>query len=213
MSGVMPVERTEQPHVLILGSRGIPAAHGGFETFAERLALFLAERGWCVTVYCQTEVETVSQRFRADEWRGIERVFVEVASRGGRATIEFDWHCIRHAAAQDGVCLVLGYNTGLFLTLLRWHGRKILTNMDGIEWQRPKWSLPVRAWFYVNEWLAAWLSHRLIADHPAITDHLASRRSRKAISTIPYGGDEVASASTEPLRAFGLSPQNYLISI
>jgi glycosyltransferase involved in cell wall biosynthesis len=204
---------SSQPRVLILGSRGVPAAHGGFETFAERLALFLVGRGWRVTVYCQNNVPRVAQRFTTDTWRGIERVSVEVAQSGARATIAFDWHSVRHAAAQDGVCLVLGYNTAVFLTLLRLRNKKILTNMDGIEWQRPKWSRPVRAWFYLHEWLGAWLSHRLVADHPAIADHLATRRSRHAIATIPYGGDEVRSAPTGPVEALGLVPRNYLVSI
>jgi glycosyltransferase involved in cell wall biosynthesis len=202
-----------RPRILILGTRGIPAAHGGFETFAERLALFLVARGWRVTVYCQNDVPAIARRFTTDEWRGIERVSVAVARSGARGTIEFDWHSIRHAAARDGVCLVLGYNTAMFLVRLRLAGRKILTNMDGIEWRRPKWSRPVRAWFYVNEWLGAWLSHRLIADHPAIADHLASRRSRRAIATIPYGGDKVTAAPTVPVEALGLAPDKYLVSI
>ncbi len=91
--------------------------------------------------------------------------------------------------------------------------KKILINMDGIEWQRPKWSLPVRAWFYLNEWLGAWLGHRLVADHPAIADHLATRRPRGAIAMIPYGGDEVTAAPVAPVTALGLKPGNYLVSI
>jgi glycosyltransferase involved in cell wall biosynthesis len=214
MSAIGPTPMSSsRPHVLILGTRGIPAAHGGFETFAERLSLFLVARGWRVTVYCQNDVPVVRQRFAIDEWRGIERVTVAVARSGAHGTIEFDWHATRHAAAQDGVCLVLGYNTAMFLVLLRLAGRKILTNMDGIEWRRPKWSRPVRAWFYVNEWLAAWLSHRLVADHPAIADHLASRRNRRAIAMIPYGGDRVTSAPAAPVEALGLVPDRYLVSI
>ena len=111
------------------------------------------------------------------------------------------------------MCLVLGYNTAALLAPLRAKGRKILINMDGIEWQRPKWRLPVRAWFYVNEWLGAWLGHRLVADHPAIADHLATRRPRGAIATIPYGGDEVTGAPVAPVTALGLAPGKYLISI
>lgn len=202
-----------EPRVLVLGTRGVPAAHGGFESFAERLALFLAGRGWHVTVYCQDDVETVTERFATDTWRGIERVKVQVARAGGRGTIEFDWHCVQHAAQQEGVCLVLGYNTALFLALLRRRGRKILINMDGIEWRRPKWSAPVRAWFYLNEWLGAWLGHRLVADHPAIADHLATRRPRGAIATIPYGGDEVTAAPAALLAPLGLAPGGYLVSI
>ncbi len=202
-----------RPRVLILGTRGIPAAHGGFETFAERLSLFLVGLGWDVTVYCQNDVPIVTQRLRTDTWRGIRRVFIEVASSDARATIAFDWHSVCHAASQDGACLVLGYNTAVFLALLRLRNKKIITNMDGIEWRRPKWSRPVQAWFYLQEWLGAWLSHRLIADHPAIADHLATRRGRGAIATIPYGGDEVRSALTGPVEALRLVPRSYLLSI
>ena len=202
-----------QPRVLILGTRGVPAAHGGFESFAEKLSLFLVERGWHITVYCQQDVTAVTQRFSTDMWRGIERITVQVDRAGALGTIAFDWHSLRHAATQDGMCLVLGYNTAALLAPLRAKGRKILINMDGIEWQRPKWRLPVRAWFYVNEWLGAWLGHRLVADHPAIADHLATRRPRGAIAMIPYGGDEVTAAPVAPLRELGLVPGNYLISI
>lgn len=202
-----------QPRVLILGTRGVPAAHGGFESFAERLSLFLVSRGWRVTVYCQQDVATLTQRFSSDRWRGIERINVQIDRAGALGTIAFDWHSIRHAATQDGVCLVLGYNTAALLAPLRAQGRKILINMDGIEWQRPKWSRPVRLWFYLNEWLGAWLGQRLIADHPAIADHLATRRPRGAIATIPYGGDDVTAAPVAPVTALGLVPGNYLISI
>jgi len=202
-----------QPRVLILGTRGIPAAHGGFESFAEKLSLFLVERGWRVTVYCQHDVEAVTERFSVDTWRGVERINVQTDRAGPMGTMSFDWHSIRHAATQDGVCLVLGYNTAALLAPIRASGRKILINMDGIEWRRPKWSHPVRLWFYLNEWLGAWLGHRLIADHPAIADHLATRRPRGAIAMVPYGGDEVTTAPVTSVTDLGLVPGNYLISI
>lgn len=201
------------PTLLILGTRGLPAAHGGFETFAQHLALFLVKRGWRVGVYCQDEVPVVTERFRSEMWRGIELIHTQVASTGPRATLEFDWHCVRDAASRPALSLVLGYNSAVFLPYLRLAGRKILTNMDGIEWRRPKWSRAVRAWFWANEWIAAWSSHRLIADHPAIADHLATRRPRRAITMIPYGGVPVAAASEARVRALGLEPGRYMISI
>lgn len=201
------------PSLLILGTRGIPAAHGGFETFAEKLALFLAGRGWRVGVYCQEEVPAVTRRFRSETWRGIELIHTQVASSGPRATLEFDWHCVRDAARRQAVSLVLGYNGAVFLPYLRLAGRKILTNMDGIEWRRPKWSLPVRGWFWANEWIAAWSSNRLVADHPVIGDHLATRRPRSATAVIPYGGEPVESAPEAPLAALGLDSGRYLVSI
>lgn len=204
----MPVDA---PTLLILGTRGIPAAHGGFETFAERLALHLASRGWQVGVYCQAEVERVRNRVSTRAWKGITLITVEVALRGPAATLAFDALCVKDAAARGGVCLVLGYNGAAFLPYLRARGGRILTNMDGIEWRRPKWPLPVRAFFYVSEWIAAWSSQRLIADHPAIADHLARRRPREAIATIPYGGDPLPAELRPP--PLGLEPGRYLVSI
>ncbi|AEH87625.1 DUF1972 domain-containing protein [Mesorhizobium opportunistum] len=205
--------KSEKPSILILGTRGIPAAHGGFETFAEKLALFLAGRGWKVGVYCQEEVERVDRRMRTETWRGIELIHIQVASKGPRATLEFDWQCVLDAARRPGVCLVLGYNGAVFLTWLRLMRRKIITNMDGIEWRRPKWGPAARAWFWLNEWIGAWASQRLVADHPVIADHLATRRPRSAITTIAYGADPVTAAPEAPVRALGLEPGKYLISI
>jgi glycosyltransferase involved in cell wall biosynthesis len=205
--------QSQPPSVLILGTRGIPAAHGGFETFAERLSLFLVERGWRVGVYCQEEVVRVQSRITSSRWRGIELIKVEVASTGPRATLEFDWQCVRDAASRSAVCLVLGYNGAIFLPYLRLKRRKLITNMDGIEWRRPKWNMGVRAWFWVNEWIAAWTSHRLIADHPRIADHLATRRPRSATMMIAYGGDPVSQAPDSYVRALGLQPNGYVISI
>ncbi|MCJ2097166.1 DUF1972 domain-containing protein [Methylobacterium sp. J-072] len=204
----MPVDA---PTLLILGTRGIPAAHGGFETFAERLALYLAGRGWRVGVYCQAEVERVRDRVSTRTWNGIDLITVEVALRGPAATLAFDAICAHDAATRGGVCLVLGYNGAAFLPYLRARGAKILTNMDGIEWRRPKWPLPVRAFFYLSEWIAAWSSQRLVADHPAIADHLARRRPRSAIATIPYGGDPPPADLAPP--PLGLEPGRYLVSI
>jgi glycosyltransferase involved in cell wall biosynthesis len=201
----------DAPTLLILGTRGIPAAHGGFETFAERLALHLASRGWQVGVYCQAEVERVRNRVSTRAWKGITLITVEVALRGPAATLAFDALCVKDAAARGGVCLVLGYNGAAFLPYLRARGGRILNNMDGIEWRRPKWPLPVRAFFYVSEWIAAWSSQRLIADHPAIADHLARRRPREAIATIPYGGDPLPAELRPP--PLGLEPGRYLVSI
>jgi glycosyltransferase involved in cell wall biosynthesis len=177
------------------------------------LALYLVQRGWKVGVYCQDEVVHVQNRIASDSWRGIELIKVQVASTGPRATLEFDWQCVRDAASRSGVCLVLGYNSAVFLPYLRFNNRKVITNMDGIEWRRPKWNIGIRAWFWVNEWIAAWTSHRLIADHPRIADHLATRRSRTSTTMIPYGGDPILQASDAYIRAIGLEPNGYIISI
>lgn len=197
-------------HVNILGIRGIPAAHGGFETFAANLAPFLRDRGHTVTVYCQEDDGDPGPW--VDTWEGIERVHFCPKSDGPKGTIEFDWACVRHVMTQPGVDLVLGYNTAIFNIRERLKGRKVLMNMDGIEWKRAKWSLPARIWFFLNELAGANLCHVAIADHPEIARHVERRCFKKAVM-IPYGSDRIENAPEEPIRAMGLEPGKYMVSI
>lgn len=220
-----------RPSLLILGTRGIPAQHGGFETFAERFALHMRDAGWRVTVYCHFEagapapeengqawtrwhshVEAGAPGPVEDEWEGIRRITF-VAGGGAGGAMSFDWKCVRHAMGEPGVALVLGYNTAIFSALLRFGGKAVLTNMDGIEWKRAKWPWHGRLWFYGNEWIGAMTSTRLIADHPEIKRHLSRRRKGSDIVMIPYGADPIADAPEEPVRALGVEPGRYLISI
>lgn len=205
-----PVPEVKKKKALyILGTRGVPAAHGGFETFAHRFALYMRDQGWDVTVYCQADAGPPGPV--VDEWEGIHRVTF-VAGAGAAGTMKFDWKCVMHAKEQRGVMLVLGYNTAIFSALLRFKGLPLLTNMDGIEWKRAKWPWHGRIWLYINEWIGALTSNLLIADHPEIARHLR-RRGRKRIATIPYGADSVRSATAAHLGQFGVESGGYLISI
>ncbi|WP_395067872.1 DUF1972 domain-containing protein [Paraburkholderia silvatlantica] len=194
--------------LFILGTRGIPARHGGFETFAERLALYLTQRGWEVTVYCQSD--TPGTAISEDSWQGVRRVIVPVTRAGALGTMEFDWKSIRDVTTRDpALVLTLGYNTALFCTYLRWHGITNIINMDGLEWRREKWKFHERVWLWLNERVGCWTGNHLIADHPAIAAHLATRVKRKKITTIPYGADAVDVVSTMPIRALGLDEVRY----
>ena len=194
----------------ILGTRGIPAAHGGFETFAEHLALYLIEHGWRVVVYCQED--GVGPIFE-DVWQGVERVHIPVVQTGPKGTIVFDWKATKHAGQHGDLCLTLGYNTAVFCTLLRLKGTPNLINMDGIEWSRAKWGTVAKTWFWLNDWAGCWLGNHLVADHPNIKKHLASRVRDDKITMIPYGADTVTSAPAAAVRALGLEPGRFLTLI
>lgn len=191
----------------ILGTRGVPAAHGGFETFAEHLALYLVKQGWRVVVYCQDD--GAGPVFE-DVWQGVERVHIPVPQSGPKGTIVFDWQATAHAARHGDLCLTLGYNTAVFCALLRLKGIPNLINMDGIEWSRAKWSGVAKTWFWMNDWAGCWLGNHLVADHPEIKVHLESRVRGSKITTIPYGADEVLAADEAPVRALGVEPGRYL---
>jgi glycosyltransferase involved in cell wall biosynthesis len=194
----------------ILGIRGLPAAHGGFETFAEHLALYLVDKGWRVVVYCQ---EVGDGPITEDTWRGVERVRIPVAERGVATSVIFDWLAVRHAAQYRDLCLTLGYNTAAFCARLRLKGIVNVINMDGIEWSRAKWGKVAKTWFWLNDWAGCWLGNHLVADHPEIKNHLTSRVRAGKITTIAYGADPVDAASDEPVKARGLRPGHYMTVI
>ncbi|SON58364.1 Glycosyl transferases group 1 [Hartmannibacter diazotrophicus] len=203
-----------QKHLNILGIRGVPGSHGGFETFATHLAPYLAAKGWSVTVYCQldpVEEGIVPDSFE-DEWKGVRRVHIGTERTGSVGSVIFDWRCIRDVLRRPGIDLVLGYNTAVFCILQRLYGRRVIMNMDGIEWKRGKWRWPIKAWFYVNEFIGANLANRAIADHPEIARHL-KRHGCFGSVVIPYGSDSITSADESHLAGLGLEKSKYIVSI
>ncbi len=210
------------PTLRILGIRGVPAAHGGFESFAEALSLHLVAAGWRVLVYCQ---EDGDGPLRHERWQGIERVVVPVRTPGTAGTVVFDWRCIADVLAQAraggpdsvGLCLTLGYNAAVCCGRLKRGGVRNVINMDGIEWRRAKWGVVARSWLWLNERAGIRLGDHLVADHPEIAAHLATGQPAEVaaarITAIPYGADAVSRRS-EPevllaLSRLGLASDGY----
>jgi glycosyltransferase involved in cell wall biosynthesis len=191
-----------------MGIRGVPAAHGGFESFAECLIPFLTNAGWRVTVYCQEEGHGDIQE---SLWRGAQRIHIPSGADTPLNSIRFDWRSISHAKSlRPDITLILGYNTAAFALRLRLAGLRVVFNMDGIEWSRAKWGAAAKAWLYLNERLACGLGHHLIADHPAIAEHLFSRVPATRITTIPYGSEPVEHADARLLRPLNLRPGHFI---
>ena len=194
----------------ILGTRGVPAKHGGFETFAEQFALYMVSRGHEATVYCQTSQDEAPF---TDTWEGIHRVGLS-ESDGPTGTIRFDFRSALAASKHPrATLLTLGYNTAVFSLLYRFRHDRHFMNMDGIEWRRQKWSLPQRLWLRMNEWCGAHWANHLIADHPEIKAHLSELVRADKITVIPYGADAITAADASCLQQFGLEPNAYYIVI
>ncbi len=197
-------------HLLILGTRGLPAKHGGFETFAERLALYLVNKGWKVTVYCQTE----GNKFYYQTWQGINLVYIPIPQDNAIGSIIFDLKATLHAIRQKGIVLVLGYNTAILSILHRLKKQTNIINMDGLEWRRQKWNALEKTWLYLNERLGIWFSNHMIADHPEIKNHLLNYGvDAQKITIIPYGTEQVVSADRTCLEKYALCPDRYLLVI
>lgn len=194
----------------ILGIRGVPAEHGGFETFAECLCHFLIVDGWDVTVYCQ---ENGCGDIYESNWNGIKRIHIPIKKTGPIGAVFFDFKSIIHSLSNQGIFLTLGYNTAIFNIFHRITGKKNIINMDGIEWHRQKWGVIAKTWFWLNERFGCWFGNHLVADHPRIADHLAARVPRSKITMIPYGAPEVLNADESILSTYGLTKNNYAIVI
>jgi glycosyltransferase involved in cell wall biosynthesis len=193
--------------VRILGTHGIPAAYGGFETAAQNISRFLVRNGWRVVVYCQIDGKGP---IKEDVWHGVERVLIPVTTPGWLGTSKFDLISIRHASRFRDICLTFGYNTAIFNVLQRVKGIPNVINMDGIEWSRARWGLPRQAILYANERIGCVVGDHLIADHPELEKHLLTRAPQRKISMITYGADTVTEAPSDPCLAFGLEPRRYL---
>jgi len=202
-------------HIAILGTRGVPACHGGFETFAENFAPYLVKNGWKATVYCQKEgVGEIDEC----EWQGVRLINVYVAGDSPAYTILYDYLCVRHAMKEGAYILNLGYNTGFLNVFFRFSGQHTTINMDGLEWKRDKWPWPVKVWFFLNEIIACRLGNELIADHPEIARHLSTRVSKKKITMIAYGADDIIESALMGskksfIESLGVKLNNYFVVI
>lgn len=198
--------------IMIAGTRGIPASHGGFETFAEKLSFHLYCHGWDVSVFCQIDSNSSNE---STDWQGIKRQLIPVRQHGSVGTIVFDWKSTQRALKEHAnIVLVLGYNTAIFSVFYRIRGVPSVMNMDGIEWKRAKWRWWQKLWLFANERIAGLVSSRLIADHPGIRNHLARGFfGRRDIEVIPYGADLIDSADASYIKPYGLMPHEYCIII
>lgn len=196
--------------VRILGTHGVPAAYGGFETAAEQIGLFLVSQGWRVVVYCQAEGE--GPQFE-DRWRGIERIHIPEHRPGWKGTSSFDLKSIRHAIRHRDVCLTFGYNTGVFNVLQRIRRIPNVINMDGMEWTRARWGPTKQGILLLNERFAGRVGNHLIADHPEIELYLHKQVPARKVAMIAYGAHAVSSAPVEPVMKLGLTPGKYLTVI
>lgn len=203
----MPDLPDNRPAVRILGTHGVPANYGGFETAAENVARYLVDHGWRAIVYCQTNHDGPVYE---DAWKGVERVNISVPNLGWMGTAKFDWLSIRHAVKHRDVCLTFGYNTGIFNVMQRLYRIPNVINMDGIEWSRKRWGVVRQAILYVNERFAALFGNELIADHPELNTYLQTRAPARKITTITYGGHRVESAPAATVEVLGLEPKRYL---
>lgn len=179
--------------VAIIGTRGYPSYYGGFETAVRRLAPYLAERNWDVTVYGRPGTTKPNDpqrdpRVQSVVTRGIESRSLSTLTFGLTASAAA-------AASRPSVALVMNVANGFYLPLLKARGVATLVNVDGIEWDREKWGRGAKAMFRAGARMTARFADQLVFDAHAIGDRWRSEFHRDGIF-IPYGGE--AKQPTDP---------------
>ena len=172
--------------VAIIGSVGIPASYGGFETLTEQLAVRLQDK-FDLTVYC-------SKRAFSQRPARIGKVALRYLplNANGVQSIPYDMWSILSAVRYADTLLILGVGGCTLLPLLRWFGcrKRIVVNIDGIEWRRAKWSALARKYLRFAEKCAVKYADAVIGDNQVIVDYVQNTYHRPC-ELIEYGADTV----------------------
>lgn len=192
--------------IAILGTRGIPARYGGFETFAEELSTRLAARGHRVTVYCR-------ERYSEPFYRGVSLVYLATWRHKYFDTIVHTFystvHLLFHRA--DAALYCNGANA-IFTFAPRLVGIPTLLNVDGLERKRKKWNRLAKAWYVISEWLATFCPTVVITDAKQIEEYYLSRFGKRT-HFIPYGAETGKVPGAEVLAKLGLERGGYFLYV
>ncbi|MDD5564683.1 MAG: DUF1972 domain-containing protein [Thermoanaerobaculaceae bacterium] len=195
--------------VAILGTRGIPARYGGFETFAEELAARLAARGHEVTVYtrAQAGVPGVAAH-RGARVRTLPALRVKALETLSHTLLS----CLDASRRRFDVVLLCNAANAPLLPLLHARRLPVALNVDGLERKRRKWGRLGQAYYRACERLSALWADVVVTD-AAMIQRYYRRAWRRASVMIPYGGDLPRPAGDSALRRLGLAPQRYVLYV
>lgn len=192
--------------VSIIGTRGYPSYYGGFETAVRKLAPFLAECGWDVTVYGRPGAIKEEDPERDPRVRSVSTLGVEQKSV---STLSFGLTSVIHALfSKPDVALVMNVANGFWLPLLRLRGIPSVVNVDGIEWERDKWGRVAKFVFKLGARMTARFGTTLVSDSIEIQRRWREDFGRDSIF-IPYGGDDPGELESVP----GLDHGSYVLVV
>lgn len=171
--------------IAIVGSAGVPGRYGGFETLAHHLVLQLNKHN-DITVYCDGTLYKKPERKKI--WNNARLIFLPFKANGLQSII-YDYISILHALTYADRVLILGVSGCTILPLIKLFSRKkIIVNIDGLEWRRSKWSKPVKWFLKFSEWCAVKFSDADVTDNAAIQRYTAIRYNTCS-HNIAYGSD------------------------
>jgi glycosyltransferase involved in cell wall biosynthesis len=195
--------------IAILGTRGIPANYGGFETFAEQLSVRLARKGHEVTVYGRSNYI----RIREKTYRGVRLVVLPNIMHKYLDTPAHTLLCTMHAVFGKYDLLFFCNSANAVSTgVARAFGKRVVLNVDGLEWKRAKWNAFGRAVYRFSEFLSTFVPNCIVTDAKSVRQYYLDRFHKDSV-WIPYGTPVGRSDGAETLARRGLKKNGYILYV
>ena len=195
--------------IAILGTRGIPASYGGFETFAEQLSTRLVARGHEVTVYCRAHYVSPRQL----EYHGVRlKVLPTIRHKYFDTVVHAFLSALSAVPARYDAALICNAANALFTPILRWTGTPVAINVDGLEHKRKKWNWLGRSYYLLSEKLATILPNEIVTDARVIQDYYLTRYHTPS-TMIAYGADVERRPDPALVRQWRVEPNRYVLYV
>lgn len=203
----------QKKKVAIVGTQGVPAGYGGFETLVENIIGENCSDNIQYTVFCSKK----DMPDRIKEYKGATLKYVPFHANGMQS-IPYDIISMMRCLWKYDTILILGVSGCLFLPVFKLLNRsKVIVNIDGLEHRREKWKKWIRKYLRFSEYLAVRFADTIIADNKGIQDYVAEEYGKKA-KLVTYGGDHVMTGVDEKLQneilaKYSLEKEQYSMSV
>lgn len=195
--------------IAILGTRGIPASYGGFETFAEHLSTRLVARGHDVTVYCRAHYVSPRQL----EYHGVRLKVLPTIRHKYFDTVVHAFLSALHAVpSRFDAALICNAANAPFASILRGTGTPVAINVDGLEHKRKKWNRLARNYYVLAERLSTILPNVTVTDAKVIQDYYATRYHARS-TMIAYGAEVERKPDRAAVRRWRVEPNRYVLYV
>lgn len=195
--------------IAILGTRGIPASYGGFETFAEHLATRLISRGHQVTVYCRSHYVSPRQL----EYHGVKlKVLPTVRHKYFDTVVHTFLSAIHAVPRRYDAALICNAANAPFSPILRLTGTPVAINVDGLEHKRKKWGALARRYYRLAEYLSTLLPNETVTDAQVIQEYYLARHNARS-TMIAYGGEVERRPDRATVLKWRVEPNRYILYV
>lgn len=194
--------------VAIIGSRGIPPKYGGFETFVDEISKRLVAKGYYIYVSCEGGIKE-----KITTYNGVNLFYFPLKPfcRVIYETI-YDCYSLIKSSIMCDYIYMLGYGAGFFFFIPKLFRKKLIVNVDGIEWRRDKYNNVEKLVLYLSEIFAVYYSDIIIADSFEIKKYIEAKHGKNAVF-IPYGVEQPSKELLTPFKLKMIFDDSSFISL